>query len=428
MLVEPRALVRRLTPTATRLLEASVGTRRQLPRIRDRRRAPALDDARGRARATQRASSTSTAWTGTGSSPTWSACSPACAPGTPGGRCSPRASSSGSRTPGWWPRWTGAPCGSGPASCSRSSCSGPGATPRRPTRSWRRSRKEELRSSLEDALAPGVETEESAPRPAAAGSAAAAAPGRRAARPRRCSKFATNFTERARDGQDRPHLRPRPRDPADHRHPRPAPEEQPHHRGRAGRRQDRAGRGAGPGDRRGRRPGLAPERSSSTASTSACSRPAPGVKGEFENRLKAVIDEVKASPMPIILFIDEAHTLIGAGGAAGRRRRGQPPQAGARPRRAAHHRRHHLERVQEVLREGRRARAPLPAGQGRRAGRGGRRSPCSAACAPLYEKAHGVTIRDEAVVAAVQLSPPLHLRPAAPGQGGRPARHRDAPG
>ena len=41
------------------------------------------------------------------------------------------------------------------------------------------------------------------------------------------------------------------------------------------------------------------------------------VKGEFENRLKSVIDEVKSSPKPIILFIDEAHTLIGAGGAAG---------------------------------------------------------------------------------------------------------------
>ena len=42
-----------------------------------------------------------------------------------------------------------------------------------------------------------------------------------------------------------------------------------------------------------------------------------GVKGEFENRLKSVIEEVKASPRPIILFIDEAHTLIGAGGSAG---------------------------------------------------------------------------------------------------------------
>ena len=42
-----------------------------------------------------------------------------------------------------------------------------------------------------------------------------------------------------------------------------------------------------------------------------------GVKGEFENRLKGVINEIKASEKPIILFIDEAHTLIGAGGTAG---------------------------------------------------------------------------------------------------------------
>jgi type VI secretion system protein VasG len=42
-----------------------------------------------------------------------------------------------------------------------------------------------------------------------------------------------------------------------------------------------------------------------------------GMKGEFENRLKSVINEVKACAKPIILFIDEAHTLIGAGGSAG---------------------------------------------------------------------------------------------------------------
>ncbi len=42
-----------------------------------------------------------------------------------------------------------------------------------------------------------------------------------------------------------------------------------------------------------------------------------GIKGEFENRLKSVIAEVKASPQPIIMFIDEAHTMIGAGGQAG---------------------------------------------------------------------------------------------------------------
>jgi type VI secretion system protein VasG len=42
-----------------------------------------------------------------------------------------------------------------------------------------------------------------------------------------------------------------------------------------------------------------------------------GVKGEFENRLKGLIEEVRSSETPIILFIDEAHTMIGAGGAAG---------------------------------------------------------------------------------------------------------------
>ncbi|WP_048667253.1 AAA family ATPase, partial [Vibrio crassostreae] len=41
------------------------------------------------------------------------------------------------------------------------------------------------------------------------------------------------------------------------------------------------------------------------------------IKGEFENRLKDVINEIKQSETPIIMFIDEAHTLIGAGGAAG---------------------------------------------------------------------------------------------------------------
>ena len=42
-----------------------------------------------------------------------------------------------------------------------------------------------------------------------------------------------------------------------------------------------------------------------------------GIKGEFENRLKSLISEVKSSPTPIILFIDEAHTMIGAGGPEG---------------------------------------------------------------------------------------------------------------
>ena len=42
-----------------------------------------------------------------------------------------------------------------------------------------------------------------------------------------------------------------------------------------------------------------------------------GVQGEFQRRLKNLLDEVKASPRPVVLFVDEAHTLIGAGGAQG---------------------------------------------------------------------------------------------------------------
>ena len=41
------------------------------------------------------------------------------------------------------------------------------------------------------------------------------------------------------------------------------------------------------------------------------------MKGEFEDRLRQVIDEVQASPVPIVMFVDETHTLVGAGGAAG---------------------------------------------------------------------------------------------------------------
>src|SRR5262249_25109507 len=56
------------------------------------------------------------------------------------------------------------------------------------------------------------------------------------------------------------------------------------------------------------------------------------MKGEFENRLRSVIDEVQASAKPIILFIDEAHTLIGAGGGAGNPDSyGRPRGAGGTP-------------------------------------------------------------------------------------------------
>ena len=89
------------------------------------------------------------------------------------------------------------------------------------------------------------------------------------------------------------------------------------------------------------------------------------MKGEFENRLRQVIDEVQASPKPIILFIDEAHTLIGAGGAAGTGDAANLLKPALARGNAAHDRRHHLGRIQEVLREGPGADPALPGRAGR---------------------------------------------------------------
>ena len=103
-------------------------------------------------------------------------------------------------------------------------------------------------------------------------------------------------------------------------------------------------------------------------------------RGDFEERLKKVLKEIRTRG-DIILFIDEIHTLVGAGAAEGAIDAAQHPQADAGPRRAADHRRHHARRVPQVRGEGRRAGAPFPADPGRRADAWRTPSRSSRACA-----------------------------------------------
>ena len=113
-----------------------------------------------------------------------------------------------------------------------------------------------------------------------------------------------------------------------------------------------------------------------------------GVKGEFENRLKSVIEEVKSSPQPIIMFIDEAHTLIGAGGQAGQGDAAnllKPALARGEMRTIAATTWAEYKKYFETRR---RARPALPGGQGRGADRAGSGRPCCAAWSGTLEKHH----------------------------------------
>jgi type VI secretion system protein VasG len=217
-----------------------------------------------------------------------------------------------------------------------------------------------LHKDLYSIVAMSAETTTAA---AAAGSPAAGQTPTPGGKTPNLDQYTVNLTGNAKGGQDRPGAGPRFRDPPDGGHPDAAPPEQPHPHRRSGRGQDRRGGGLRAAHRAGRRAAGLRNVTVRTLDL-ALLQAGAGVKGEFENRLKGLIEEVKSSPTPIILFIDEAHTMIGAGGAGRPERRGQPAEAGAGARRTAHHRRHHLVRVQEVLRKGSGAGAALPGGQG----------------------------------------------------------------
>ena len=129
-----------------------------------------------------------------------------------------------------------------------------------------------------------------------------------------------------------------------------------------------------------------------------------GVKGEFENRLKGLIEEVKSSPTPIILFIDEAHTMIGAGGQAGQNDAAnllKPALARGELRTIAATT---WSEYKKYFEKDPGAGAPLPGGEGGRARRSSSAQLMMRGVVPALEKHHNVRILDEGLAAAVKLS------------------------
>ena len=127
------------------------------------------------------------------------------------------------------------------------------------------------------------------------------------------------------------------------------------------------------------------------------------VKGEFENRLKNVIDEVKQSPHGIILFIDEAHTMIGAGGATGQNDAAnllKPALARGELRTIAattwSEYKKYFEKDAALARRFQVVKVEEPSEE--------IASAMLRAMTPLMEKHFGIRIRDEAVTEAVRLS------------------------
>ena len=150
------------------------------------------------------------------------------------------------------------------------------------------------------------------------------------------------------------------------------------------------------------------------------------VKGEFEKRLRQVIDEVESAPTPVILFIDEAHTLVGAGGQAGTGDAAnllKPALARGRLRTIAATT---YAEYRQYFEKDPRADPPLPGGRCRRAGGGpgDRHAAIGGADDGGPSRGGGARRgggRRRYPVAA------LRARPPATRQGGEPARHRLRP-
>ncbi len=128
-----------------------------------------------------------------------------------------------------------------------------------------------------------------------------------------------------------------------------------------------------------------------------------GLKGEFERRLKGVIDEVNASTDPVILFIDEAHTLIGAGGHVGGSDAAnllKPALARGALRTIAattwSEYKQYIEKDPALARRFQPVQVDEPSVE--------QAVSILRGLVPLYEASHGVYVRDDAVVAAAHLS------------------------